>query len=82
MNDTSPAIEQKMREMIMARSGEERFIMGALMFDAARDIILASLPKDLPEAELRIRLFERIYGLPLSHFTKVSETATTTPSKS
>ena len=72
MNDTSSAIEQKMREMIMARSGEERFIMGALMFDAARDIILASLPKDLPEAELRSRLFERIYGVPISHFTRAS----------
>ena len=70
MNDTSPAIEQKMREMIMARSGAERFIMGALMFDAARDIILASLPKDLPEAELRSRLFERIYGAPISHFLR------------
>ena len=70
MNDTSPAIEQKMREMIMARSGEVRFIMGALMFDAARDIILASLPKDLPEVELRSRLFERIYGAPISHFTR------------
>jgi hypothetical protein len=57
----------------MARSGEERFIMGALMFDAARDIILASLPKDLTEAEFRSRLFERIYGTPLSHFTKASE---------
>ena len=61
----------------MARSGEERFIMGALMFDAARDIILASLPKDLPEAELRSRLFERIYGTPLSHFTKASGQGTT-----
>ena len=77
MNDTSPAIEQKMREMIMARSGEERFIMGALMFDAARDIILASLPKDLPEAELRSRLFERIYGVPINHFTRASGRGTT-----
>lgn len=77
MNDTSSAMEQKMREMIMARSGEERFIMGALMFDAARDIILASLPKDLPDAELRSRLFERIYGAPLSHFTRASERGNT-----
>ena len=69
MNDTSPEVERKMREMIMARSGEERFIMGALMFDAAREIILASLPKDLPDAELRSRLFQRIYGVPLSDFT-------------
>ena len=70
MNDTSPEIEVKVREMIMARSNEERFIMGARMFDAARDIILASLPQDLPEAELKARLFERIYGVSLSSFLK------------
>lgn len=72
MNDTSPEVERKMREMIMARSGAERFIMGALMFDAAREIILASLPKDLPDAELKSLLFERIYGAPLSDFVKES----------
>jgi len=75
MNDTSPEIELRMREMIMARSNEERFVMGALMFDAARDIILASLPGDLPDAELRTRLFERVYGVPLSRFTKRHESS-------
>lgn len=62
MNDTSPEIEQLVRERLMARSGSERFVMGARMFDAARQMILASLPKDLPADELRARLFERIYG--------------------
>ena len=37
MNDTSPEVKVMVREMMMARSGEERFVMGALMFDAARD---------------------------------------------
>lgn len=73
MNDTPPEIEARVRTMIMARSNEERFVMGALMFDAARDIILASLPGDLTEAEVRRRLFERVYGAPLSHFTKRQE---------
>lgn len=82
MNDTSPEVEQKVREMIMARSGEERFIMGALMFDAAREIILASFPRDLPEAELRSRLFERVYGAPISHFTKGSGHETKAPEDS
>lgn len=54
--------------MMMARSGPERLIMGALMFDAARDMVLASLPKDLPEDELKRRLFERIYGEPMEKF--------------
>ncbi len=68
MNDTSPEIEKKLHEMMMARSGPERLIMGALMFDAARDMVLASLPKDLPEDELKRRLFERIYGEPMEKF--------------
>ncbi len=38
MNDTSLEIQRMMREMLMKRSGEERFIMGTLMFNAAREI--------------------------------------------
>ena len=68
MNDTLPEIETKVREMMMARSGAERLIMGASMFDAARAIVIASFPKDLSEAELKRRLFERIYGEPLENF--------------
>jgi hypothetical protein len=65
MNDTPPEVEEMVREMMMRRSGEERFVMGALMFDAAREIIIASLPRDLPPQEFKRRLFERIYGFPL-----------------
>ena len=54
--------------MLMARSGEERFMMGVRSFDAARAIVLASLPKDLPQEELKRRLFERIYGAPMEDF--------------
>ena len=65
MNDTPPEVEEMMREMMMARSGEERFVMGALMFDAARELIIASLPQNLPPLEFKRLLFERIYGYPL-----------------
>ncbi len=68
MNDTSPDIERKIFQMYMALSGEERFMMGVRSFDAARDIVLASLPTDLPEDELKHRLFERIYGGPMEDF--------------
>jgi len=73
MNDTPPAIEDKMRRMIMARSGAERMVMGASMFDAARAMVLASLPNDLPEDELRLRLLERIYGVSLEEFLDLSQ---------
>ena len=54
------------REKIMARSGEERFLMGAQMFDSAREMIKASLPNGLSEQELRRLLFKRIYGQEIS----------------
>ena len=38
------------------------------MFDAARRIVLASLPKNLSDEELKRRLFERIYGQTLDSF--------------
>jgi hypothetical protein len=64
MNDTSPEIAELVRQKLMARSGAERFVMGSRMFDAARSVVLASLPPHLPEHELKQRLFERIYGQP------------------
>jgi hypothetical protein len=68
MNDTAPEIEKKICEMMMARTGSERVAMGSAMFDVAREIVLASLPKDLPDCELKLLLFERIYGQPLDNF--------------
>jgi hypothetical protein len=38
---------------------------GAEAAEAARAMVLASLPKDLPPAELKRQLFQRIYGYPL-----------------
>ena len=62
MTDTSPEIAEMVRARLMALSGAERFRMGAQMFDAARRMVLASLPADLPEDERKRLLFERIYG--------------------
>ena len=64
MNDTSPEIAELVRQKLMARSGTERFVMGSRMFDAARAVVLASLPPQLPAHELKQRLFERLYGQP------------------
>jgi hypothetical protein len=62
VTDTPPVIEQAVRRKVMARSGEERFIMGAEMFESAREMVWASLPKGLSEADWRRLLFKRIYG--------------------
>lgn len=65
MTDTSPEIAELVRQRLMARSGEERFLMGVAMFDAARAMAMASLPSGLSPEELKRELFRRIYGQPL-----------------
>ena len=61
MNDTSPEVEARYRAMLMSRTAEERVMMGARMFDAARMLVLASMPPGLPDQERRQRLFARLY---------------------
>jgi len=73
MDDTSPEVKALVREMLMSRSGEERFVMGALMFDAARDLVIASIPPGLPAHEFKRRLFERIYGFSLEQVQDVCD---------
>lgn len=75
MNDTPPEIAQMVREMLLARSGEERLLMGASMFDAAREMILASLPDGLSPAEKKRLLYKRIYGEELPFSPDESERA-------
>ncbi len=65
MTDTPPEIAELVRKKLMARSGEERFMMGVRSFDAARAIVLASLPPGLSAEERKRQLFQRIYGQPL-----------------
>ena len=55
------------REKLMVLSGEVRFIMGAQMSESAREMVKASLPPGLSEAEQRRQLFERFYGDELRH---------------
>ena len=62
MTDTSPEIAEIVRQRLMAHSPEERFLMGVRMFDAARDMALASLPAGLSSEELKRQLFQRLYG--------------------
>ena len=62
VSDTPPEIKRMVREKMMALSGEERFIIGAQMFESVREMIKASLPPGLSKTEQRRELFKRIYG--------------------
>ena len=61
MTDTSHQIEQMIASKWASRSAEERFIRGVLMFDAAREMVLASFPKNLSKKELKRLLIRRFY---------------------
>ncbi len=71
MGDTSPEVEQKFREILLARSGAERMLMGASMYDTARAFVLASLPDDLSPDELKRRIFRRFYGSEIDQVLKI-----------
>lgn len=65
MNDTSPEMERKHREMLLQRSGAERLKMGSSMFATARALVIASVLEKEPSASparVREQLFLRFYG--------------------
>jgi hypothetical protein len=62
LTDTPPDIVAIVHERTMKLSGAERFIIGARMFETARAFVLASLPKNIPEAKRRQMLYARFYG--------------------
>jgi hypothetical protein len=64
MNDTSPEMDRRFREMILARSGEDRLKMGCSMHAMAQAIVGASLKEKMPDAtagDFRRELFLRFY---------------------
>jgi hypothetical protein len=68
MNDTSDRTERLFRKLMMARTGEQRLVMGAQMFDATRALMIAGLKAEgiTGEKELKGAVFLRTYGQELS----------------
>jgi hypothetical protein len=65
VKDTPARIEQKFRQMLLRRSGEERLKMGCSMHAAARALATASISQQHQNAnghELKRLMFLRIYG--------------------
>lgn len=61
MNDTQPHIQKKYDEMLMTLPWENRLLMTTEMFDAAKELIRASLPQELSEKEKKIEVVRRLY---------------------
>jgi len=62
MNDTPQEISDLIRNRMLALAGADRVLMGSRMFDAARAIVLASLPPGLSDLDVKRLLCERMYG--------------------
>ncbi len=62
MNDTSQKIAALVHARIMAKTGEERFLMGIRMHEAARRMVMASFPPGISDEQRKKLLFERFYG--------------------
>ena len=62
MNDTTPEIEKIQFELMMKKTPDERIALSCEMFMSARELFLASLPKNLPEKEIKKQLYFRTYG--------------------
>lgn len=65
MNDTSPEMTAKMREMILRKAPADRLRMGCSMYDFSKRLVVNAIlrerPNLLPNA-LRGELFRRFYG--------------------
>lgn len=73
MNDTAPQIDERFRAMLLARTGEERLIMGCAMRDTSRALVEASLRERDPQSTveaIRKGLFLRFYGHEFDHETR------------
>lgn len=62
MNDTTPETAALVHARLIARSGEERFLMGVCMHEAARRMVLASFPAGLSASQQWQLLRDRFYG--------------------
>ena len=62
MHDTSIEIQKIYHDLLMAKTGEERFLMGISMFQTARELAIASFPKNITDQEIRKLLLKRLYG--------------------
>jgi hypothetical protein len=72
MQDTSIEMQRFYHDLLMSKTGEERFLMGISLFQIARELVLASFPKYLSEEKKRILLMKRFYGIEIDDVTQSS----------
>lgn len=65
MNDTTRAVEERYRNMILRLSPQERLKMACGMYESGKRLVLSRILKDEPHPDrprLRAQFFLRMYG--------------------
>ena len=72
MTDTTREIEELQNELWMKKTPQERARFASAMFAAGKNAVIASLPKNISDKDLKKQLYFRIYGenLPEEFFKK------------
>lgn len=63
MEDTTYAAQQLVRDIVMSRTVEERFLMCAEMYEEAKEFARIGMPEGLTRAEQEAFIFRRIHGV-------------------
>jgi hypothetical protein len=69
MNDTHPEIAARFRDLMKAKSNEQRLLMGCSMFDTAKQVVRSAIYSQRPAItprEMKIEIFLRFYALDFS----------------
>ncbi len=66
MNDTHPEVAIQFRDLMKAKSNEQRLLMGCSMFDTAKQVVQSAIYGQRPEItpqEMKKEIFLRFYAL-------------------
>ena len=62
MEDTPSEIRKLVRDIIMSKTEEERFLMCAQMFEDGKELAKIGMPEGLSGDEQAAYVYKRIYG--------------------
>ena len=65
MKDTSPEMEEKVREIIRRKTPQERLEMASSMFALSRQLVIQAILRenpDISDSALRLEFFVKFYG--------------------
>ena len=73
MNDTHPEVAAQFRDLMKAKSNEQRLLMGCSMYDTAKQIVQSAIYNQHPgitSEEMKKEIFVRFYGPEFSQADK------------